>query len=301
MIRIIESGLRSTVQDAGRFGRLRSGIPPAGPADPVALRAANALVDNEDGAAVIEIVGLPFRFSCDDRRMVAATGRDVTLTIRGRLPGWASVFVRGGETVTVNGGPNTRYAYVAIGGGIATEPVLGSRATYLPAGIGGVLRASDALALGASSAGADRAARAIEPPPYDGRVRAIAGPHDDRFAPDATARFFGAEFHVDAASDRQGTRLVGPPVVPRPGELLTCGVIAGAVQVPRGGAPIVLLADHQTTGGYPVIATVIEADLGKVAQAIPGEALRFYRVERAEALEVLRAERRALAGSRASV
>jgi allophanate hydrolase subunit 2 len=90
------------------------------------------------------------------------------------------------------------------------------------------------------------------------------------------------------------------PIAPRAGELLSCGVVAGAVQVPRGGAPIVLLSDHQTTGGYPVIATVIAADLGKVAQSLPGEPLRFYRVERDEALDALRAERRALDGGRMS-
>ena len=128
----------------------------------------------------------------------------------------------------------------------------------------------------------------------------MAGPHSDRFDTDATRRFFSATFVVEPASDRQGTRLGGVPIAPRAGELLSCGVVAGAVQVPRGGAPIVLLADHQTTGGYPVIATVIAADLGKVAQSLPGEPLRFYRVERDEALDALRAERRALDGARVS-
>src|SRR6185295_13782691 len=107
-------------------------------------------------------------------------------------------------------------------------------------------------------------------------------------------------FVVQPASDRQGVRLGGVPIAPRAGELLSCGVLPGAVQVPRGGAPIVLLADHGTTGGYPVIATVIAADLGKIAQTMPGETLRFYRVERDEALEALRAERRALDGTRMS-
>ena len=128
----------------------------------------------------------------------------------------------------------------------------------------------------------------------------MAGPHDDRFEKDVSARFFGDAFVVQPASDRQGVRLGGVPIVPRAGELLSCGVVAGAVQVPRGGAPIVLLADHGTTGGYPVIATVIAADIGKVAQRMPGESLRFYRVERDEALDALRAERRALDGVRVS-
>lgn len=298
MIRISEAAVRSTVQDRGRFGHLRSGVPPAGAADRFALAAANALVGNADDAAGIEIIGSPFRFSCDDARLVAVTGRDVSLATRSRLPGWSSVFVRAGQIVTVNAGERTRFAYLAVGGGIASAPLLGSRATYLPAGLGAPLRAGDALPLGVAHTGAEDAGRGVEPTPYDGQVRAMAGPHTGRFDADTISRFFAATFLVEPASDRQGTRLGGVPIAPRAGELLSCGVVAGAVQVPRGGAPIVLVADHQTTGGYPVIATVIAADLGKVAQSLPGESLRFYRVERDAALEALRVERRALDGAR---
>ena len=294
MIRIIEAGLRSTVQDRGRFGHLRSGVPPAGAADPFALAAANALVGNAEDAAGIEIIGTLFRFTCDHSRVIAVAGRDVSLATRSRLPGWSSVFVRGGQTVTVFSGERTRFAYVAVSGGIATEPVLGSRSSYVPAGLGAVLRAGDTLPLGDSDSGAEDAARRIEPAIYDEQVRAMAGPHDDHFDRDVSARFFDEAFVVKPASDRQGVRLGGVPIAPRAGELLSCGVVAGAVQVPRGGAPIVLLADHGTTGGYPVIATVIAADIGRVAQRLPGESLRFYRVERDEALNALRAERRAL-------
>jgi biotin-dependent carboxylase-like uncharacterized protein len=298
MIRISEAAVRSTVQDRGRFGHLRSGVPPAGAADLFALAAANALVGNADDAAGIEIIGTTFRFTCDDARVVAVAGRDVSLATRTRLPGWSSVFVRAGQTVTVHAGERTRFAYLAVSGGIATAPVMGSRATYLPAGLGAPLRAGDVLPLGDGDAGAEDAARHVEPTAYDGQVRAMAGPHSDRFEANATRRFFEATFVVEPASDRQGTRLGGVPIAPRAGELLSCGVVAGAVQVPRGGAPIVLLADHQTTGGYPVIATVIAADIGKVAQSLPGESLRFYRVERDAALDALRAERRALDGGR---
>jgi biotin-dependent carboxylase-like uncharacterized protein len=300
VIRISEAAARSTVQDRGRFGHLRSGVPPAGAADRFALAAANALVGNGDDAAGIEIIGSPFRFTCDDARVVAVTGRDVTLMTRSRLPGWSSIFVRAGQTVTVLPGERTRFAYLAVSGGVATAEVMGSRATYLPAGLGAPLRAGDALQLGDADAGAEDAARRIEPTIYDGQVRALAGPHSDRFEADTIRRFFEATFVVETASDRQGARLGGVPIASRAGELLSCGVVAGAVQVPRGGAPIVLLADHQTTGGYPVIATVIAADLGKVAQSLPGESLRFYRAERVDAVDALRAERRVLDGARVS-
>jgi biotin-dependent carboxylase-like uncharacterized protein len=226
--------------------------------------------------------------------VVAVAGRDVSVGTRSRLPGWSSVFVRAGQTVTVYSGERTRFAYLAVSGGIATDPVLGSRSSYLPAGLGTALRAGDALPLGDPNAGAEDAGRRIEPTVYDERVRAMTGPHDDRFEKDVSARFFGEAFAVQPASDRQGVRLGGVPIAPRAGELLSCGVVAGAVQVPRGGAPIVLLADHGTTGGYPVIATVITADIGKVAQRMPGESLHFYRVDRDKALDALRAERLAL-------
>jgi biotin-dependent carboxylase-like uncharacterized protein len=300
VIRITEAGVRSTVQDRGRFGHLRSGVPPAGPADPFALAAANALVGNAADAAGIEIVGTAFRFTCDEGRVVAVAGRDVSLSTRSRLPGWTSVFVRAGQEVTVHSGERTRFAYLAVSGAIATAPVLGSRASYLPAGLGALLRSGDVLPLGDSDAGPEAAAWTIASTTYDGQVRAMVGPHVDRFEPNAIAGFFGADFIIESASDRQGVRIGGPPITSRSGELLSCGVVAGAVQVPRGGAPIVLLADHGTTGGYPVIATVIAADLGKVAQGAPGESLRFYRVERDEALGALRAERRALGGTRMS-
>jgi len=300
VIHIIEAGVRSTVQDRGRFGHLRSGMPPAGAADRFALEAANALVGNGDDAAGIEIIGTPFRFSCDDARIIAVAGREVSLATRSRLPGWGSVFVRAKQVVTLHAGEKTRFAYLAVSGGLATPLILGSRATYLPAGLGAPLRAGDTLPLGDADAGAEDAARRIDPTTYDGQVRAMAGPHHDRFDRETVARFFGATFAIETASDRQGARLGGVPIAPRAGELLSCGIVAGAVQVPRGGAPIVLLADHQTTGGYPVIATVISVDLGKVAQSMPGEPIRFYRVERDEALDALRAERRALDGARAS-
>jgi allophanate hydrolase len=300
VIRISDAGLRSTVQDRGRFGHLRSGVPPAGAADPFALAAANALVGNAEDAAGIEIIGTPFRFTCDDARVVAVTGRDVSIATRSRLPGWASVFVRPRQVVTVHAGERTRYAYLAVSGGIATAPVLGSRASHLPAGLGAVLRSGDALPLGDPGAGSEDAARRIEPTAYGDTARAMVGPHTGRFDEHATAQFFSSTFSVDPASDRQGVRLAGVAIAPRAGELMSCGVIAGAVQVPRGGAPIVLLADHQTTGGYAVIATVVRADLGMIAQRMPGESLRFHRVERDEALEALRAERRALDGARAT-
>jgi antagonist of KipI len=281
MMRIAAPGVRATVQDRGRRGHAREGVPPAGPADPEAFAAALALAGCDVGDAAIEIVGLPFAFHCDDRRVVAATGRDVHVRTRGRVPGWTSVLARAGEEIVVEGSASTRYAYVAVSGGLALRPVLGSRATYVAASLGPwprPLAAGDELPLGPSSAGVEQAGRRLDPPDYDRAARAVAGPHDDRFGRDSVERFFSHAFAVLPESDRMAVRLAGAPFEPAAGDLLSCGIVAGAVQVPRGGAPIVLLADHQTTGGYPIIATVVRADLGVIAQAVPGQYVRFDRV-----------------------
>ena len=280
-MRIRVPGLRATIQDRGRSGHARDGIPPSGPADPTAFAAALDLAGCGDADAAIEVVGLPFAFRCDDRRIVAATGRDVQVRTRGRMPGWTSVLVRPGEDVVIEGSPLTRFAYIAVSGGIALPLVLGSRATYLAAALGPLPRplvAGDALPLGASGLGVEVAGRILAPSTYGGVARAVAGPHDGHFGDAAVAAFFATDFTVLSESDRMGVRLVGPGLTPPDDDVLSCGIVAGAIQVPRGGAPIVLLADHQTTGGYPIIATVIRADLGIVAQRAPGEHLRFERV-----------------------
>ncbi|TMF60359.1 MAG: biotin-dependent carboxyltransferase family protein [Chloroflexi bacterium] len=276
MIHIDAAGLRATIQDRGRFDHLREGVPPSGPADPAAFAAAQALVGNELGAAAIEIVGGAFAFRCDDARVIAVTGRDVALRGRDLVPGWTAAFARPGETFTVLGGERSRFAYLAVSGGI----------------IGHALRPGEALPLGAGRLDADRAGRSALSPDYDtGQIRAITGPHAQRFTDEADSLFFRSEFRVEPASDRMGTRLSGSRIAAREGEILTCGVVAGAVQIPSGGAPIILLAEHQATGGYPVIATVISADLGLVAQRLPGERLRFARVDRDLAVAALRDER----------
>jgi len=295
VIRIDAIGLRATVQDRGRFGHLREGVPPSGPADPGAFAAAQALVGNDVDAAAIEIVGGAFAFRCDDRRLVAVTGRDVRLRGRDVVPGWTAAFARPGETFTVIGGDRSRFAYLSVSGGIATETILRSRSAYLPAGIGRILRLGGALPLGNARVDDEQAGRFAVSPDYDtGQIRTITGPHAQRFTDEADSLFFSSEFQVEPASDRMGTRLSGPRIAAREGEILTTGVIAGAVQIPSGGAPIVLLAEHQATGGYPVIATVISADLGLAAQRLPGERLRFTRVDRDLAVTALRDARAAL-------
>ena len=292
MIRIETPGLGSSVQDIGRTKHVRAGVPISGPADPFAFRAAQALVGNTAEDACIEAVGLPFSFRCDTSRVIAVTGRDVLVRARDRLPAWTALFVRAGQLVRVTGSDRSRYTYIAVSGGITSEVVLESRSAFPRVGIGAVLRQGDALPLGKPRRSAEDAGSQVVFE-YVDAVAAVPGPHLDRFSDEEVARFFATSFTASAQSDRQGLRLEGAPIAQREGEILSCGVVSGAVQVPRGGQPIVLLADHGTTGGYPVIATVAGAHLGCVAQRAPGETLRFYRVDREHALRLVR-ERTAL-------
>ena len=292
MIQVEVAGFGSTVQDAGRPAHVRDGVPVSGPADPFAFGAAQRLVGNRPSDAAVEVVGLPFSFRAEASRLIAVTGRDLTVTIRDRVPAWTAVFVRAGDLVRIDGTARSRYTYLAVAGGIASEKWLDSRSAYPRIGLGRALRAGDRLPIGTARRGAEDAGGRIAFD-YGDRIGAIAGPHLDRFDGATMTRFFSAAFTVSAQSDRQGVRLEGDPVAPKAGEILSCGVVTGAVQVPRGGDPIVALADHGTTGGYPIIATVIGADLGLIAQRAPGETVRFYRVDRERALLLAR-ERAAL-------
>ena len=280
MIRIELAGFGSTVQDAGRPGHVRDGVPVSGAADPVAFQSAQRLVGNTATDAAIEAIGLPFTFRCDTSRLIAVTGREVGVTVRDRLPGWTAVFVRGGDLVRVTGTERSRYTYIAVSGGIQTEVILGSRAMYPRIGFGRALQSGDALPLGQPRGGAEDAGDRIAFT-YGDRVGAIAGPHSDRFDAATQERFFSEAFALSPQSDRQGARLDGLAIAAQGGELLSCGLVTGAVQVPKGGQPIVAMADHGTTGGYPIIATVVAADIGLIAQRAPGESVRFHRITRA--------------------
>lgn len=287
MLHVLEAGGAASVQDQPRLAQLALGVPAAGPADPHAFAAALALTGT--AGAALELIGLPFTFRCDDRRVVAVTGRDVWLRTAARVPGWTATLVRPGEEVRVAG--SSRYAYLAVSGGFDLEPVLGSRATYVPASIGPLprtLTAGDQFTLGPST-GIALAGVRLKPPDYEAPVSAIAGPHLEHFSEGAARAFFAEHFTVQRDSDRMGVRLEGPALEWRGDGILTCAMVHGAVQVPRGGAPIVLGPDAQTTGGYPVIATVARASLGSVAQALPGERLRFVEVEPERAVAELRA------------
>jgi antagonist of KipI len=295
VIEVIKGGLFTTVQDGGRRGMQRYGIPPAGAMDPFALALANLLVGNPpDGAALeITVVGPVLRAERD--LVVALGGADLGATMDGvPLPLWKSVRWERGAVISFRGKPLGARVYLAVAGGIDVPPVLGSRSTYVPARIGGVngraLRAGDRLPVGIPRLPLSRLTgrflpRELVPDyPVHKRLRAVPGPHADRFSERGLKTFFSGEYVVDTRSDRIGLCLTGPAVELRNrNEMISGPVTFGAVQVPPDGQPILLMADRQTTGGYPLVATVITADLPLAAQALTGDSLSFVPVSVEEA------------------
>jgi KipI family sensor histidine kinase inhibitor len=290
-VEIIAPGLQTTVQDLGRTGYARFGVPSAGTMDAFAARAANRLVGNSDGAAVLEITlaGPTLRLPSYGA-VFAVTGADLSPQLDGNdVPGWTTCVAPPGAALKFGKRRAGLRAYLAVAGGFVVPPVLGSASTYLRGPFGGhegrALQAGDRLLARHPPAGAERlAGRALTPaarPPYDREpvVRVVLGPHAERFTGEAVAALLGSTYTVGPASDRMGYRLQGPALARHePADILSQGLPLGGVQVPGDGQPIILLADHQTTGGYPLIATVIRADLPLLAQLAPGDSVRFRAV-----------------------
>jgi KipI family sensor histidine kinase inhibitor len=290
LLDVLAPGLLTTVQDLGRYGYARYGVPNAGAMDTFAARAANRLVGNPDEAAVLEITlrGPAIRFRAS--RLFAVTGADLSPRLDGRdTPGWTACWAAAGATLKFGQRRTGLRAYLAVAGGLSVQPVLGSASTYLRGDFGGhdgrALRAGDLLRLGPTRDLAcglvGRTLATARLPPY-GRaptVRVVLGPHADRFPKAARETLLGARYTVGPASDRMGYRLQGPALARHePADILSQGMPLGGIQVPGDGLPIVLLADHQTTGGYPIVATVIRADLPLLAQLAPGDSVHFGQV-----------------------
>lgn len=278
-LRIIEGGLFTTVQDLGRTGHQRVGVPPSGALDAVSLRTVNMILGNAPGTAALEMC----RLGCT----VAVEAESVRVALAGATapqPMLRSFTLRRGETFRVGriaGGA----CYLAVEGGFDIAPVLGSRSTYTRAGFGGLhggrLQAGDLLPLVQPAATSRHERRLPHPVPAerDRPLRVILGPQDDHFAEEAIDALLSAEFTVTPEADRMGLRLSGPRLTHRGRpEIATDGNATGALQVPGSGQPIALLPDRHTSGGYPKICTVITADLHRLGQAIPGTVLRFEAV-----------------------
>ncbi|NJC72507.1 biotin-dependent carboxyltransferase family protein [Planosporangium thailandense] len=275
MIEVIRPGPLTTVQDLGRPGWAALGVSPSGAADLGALRLANRLVGNPESAACLEITlgGLVARF--DEAAIVALTGAPAPVRVGDRQGFLNGPFtVRAGERLVLGAPQRALRTYLAVRGGIDAAPVFGSRSTDLLSGLGPApVTAGARLPVGDAVAGMPTVDLAPVPvAPGDLVLRVLAGPRDDWITAEARRLFASAPYAVSARSNRVGVRLEGPPLVlARRDELPSEGIVRGAVQVPPDGRPVLFLADHPVTGGYPVIGVVEPPDLDLLGQARPGE------------------------------
>ncbi|WP_137990603.1 biotin-dependent carboxyltransferase family protein [Streptomyces vilmorinianum] len=278
-VAVVRAGALTTVQDLGRTGYAHLGVPRSGALDPGAARLVNRLVGNPEGAAVLEttVDGCAVRPRC--AVTVAVGGAPCPVAVDGRPVAWGTaVRVGAGALFEVGTAVRGLRAYVGFGGGIAVDPVLGSRSTDLLSGLGPAPLADGAvLPLGVESG----VRGPVDAPPWPGPpdelvLRVRLGPRDGWFTREALHTLATRAYRVSPAGNRIGLRTEGPALERAlPGELPSEGMVLGAVQVPPDGRPVVFLADHPTTGGYPVVAVVREADLAAAAQAVPGTPVRF--------------------------
>ena len=304
-LEVIDANGLITVQDAGRKGWRQFGVPGSGPMDSFALQAANALAGNPIKSAAIEIGLGDVTFQAIQDCVIAITGAGYQLSIYiWEFPLWSSFFVRAGWKVHLNKINTGMWAYLAVAGGVQTQPVLDSRSTYLRGGFGGLegrqLQAGDRITA-ASHFSYERAGRTL---PEENRPKyqenpilgVIMGPQWDYFTKESIETFLSSEYSISLTSDRMGYRLEGPPLIQRGNkELISEGMTSGAIQVPSNGLPIVIMPDGPPTGGYPKIGTVASADLPLIAQCMPGiSKIRFRQTTVAKAQNKFRSLRNGL-------
>ena len=301
-LHVISPGPLTTVQDAGRTGYAARGFRTCGAADGYAMRTANLLAGNPQaaGAAVLEMTLQGGKYQFDGDAVFALAGADMPAALDGRpVPAYTPLLARAGQVLAIGAARSGLRGYLAVFGGVDTPPVLGSRSTDLKCRMGGLdgraLKAGDVLPIGAAPAmveqrwqqicakGANRPLGTARTPARPWRFlggrklplfRAVPGPQTDAFTAVGQAAFVHGVYALTADCDRMACKLQGPQIETVDGsDIVSDGIVAGSVQVSANGQPIVMLADHQTTGGYAKIATVISADLSAMAQLRPGEKL----------------------------
>jgi antagonist of KipI len=303
MIRVLVAPPFATVQDQGRTGHRAAAVPPSGAMDPLALEVGNALLGNPASAAAIECAlgGCELRF--ERRTTVALTGAAVEARLGDRpVSEWTALVAEAGDVLHVARPTSGAWYYIGIGGGIAVPPILGSRSTCLPARFGGldgrVVRKGDVLPCGAESTAApkvDRAAPAALRTLASEPIGVVPGPARGHLRAGEWDRFLASEFRLSASVSRMGYRFEGPQLaIDAPADLASAPACPGAVQLPAGGTPIVLFNDGPTVGGYPIIAVVASAHLGRLAQRQPGSVVRFQELTPAQARASFQQQRQAV-------
>ena len=294
-LEIVQPGMMVTIQDLGRIGHQAQGVPVSGALDSINMRLANALVSNQEGQGTLEfrIIGPTIRVLAESVR-VALAGTEASieqLEPQKRLyPPCQSVLFKRGDVFRVGLTPDTAVAYLAVEGGFSVPDIYASQATYVAGGFGGfngrLLQAGDQVPLTwkAASSGRERICSQPVILHQTDPIRVVLGPQDNYFSAEGIKTFLSESYCISADSNRMGARLEGPPVSHKKGaDINSDGIVTGAIQVPGNGLPILLLADHQTTGGYPKIACVASADLPRLGRMKPGSSLSFAAVSLEEA------------------
>lgn len=298
---IEDPGLFTIVQDLGRWGHQSKGVTVSEPMDVFSLRLGNAMLGNEENAAALEMTMFGPEIVFQKPCCIAVTGADFGLSINGaEAASWQAHQIEAGSRVSLAGmtGDGCR-AYLSVSGGIDVPPVMGSRSTYVKAGLGGMqgrsLQPGDVLPLGEPAPGWQASSGFTCPGKFRGTafrdepLYTLDGPQIDAFSPEGIAAFYSETYTVTDEIDRMGYRLDGPEIARVKGaDIISDGIVFGSVQVPGSGKPIVMMADRQTTGGYTKIAVVSSWSVARLAQKLPGETVRFARVTEQEATAMLR-------------
>lgn len=291
---VVESGLFTTVQDLGRFGCLKYGVPVSGAMDQFSLVAANLLVGNKPGDACLEMTLISSKLQVLSDTQIAVTGAACSPRINDEIvPMWRTLEANKGDVVSFGSMQNGCRAYLSARGGINVPLVLGSRSTYVRGGFGGLdgrpLRTGDVIesfSVRPLSVEFSMPRELVPQFAADVNARAVLGPQADMFTDAGVKTFLSCPFKVTSEADRMGYRLDGPLIEHRgSADIVSDALLPGAVQVPKNGRPILVMQDAQTTGGYPKIAVVISPDLCVLAQAKPGCSIKFSKVPLSEAQE----------------
>lgn len=313
-LEVIAPGLMDTIQDLGRLGHQAQGVPVSGALDSVHLRLANALVGNEQGQGALEIrfAGPILKVKAPSVRM-ALCGTEGFIELLGeetkKLAANQSHRLVEGETFRIGSISDSAACYLAVEGGFDLPRLYGSQSTYLPGRFGGFkgrnLQVADLLPLCLSNAAGQSESVLLAPPALhqDGPIRVVLGPQNDYFSPQGVEAFLSRSYQISSQSNRMGLRLEGPAIEHsnKGYNINSDGIVTGAIQVPGTGQPILLLADHQTTGGYPKIGVVASVDLPRLGRAAPGTKLTFRAISVAEAEEARRLHEKRLEAAIASI
>jgi len=283
-IEVLQGGILTTVQDLGRYGYQKFGIPVSGVMDTESYMLANKLTGNDNNEAVLEMTVFGGSYKFTDKTIFALTGANMNPTLNGgRIRNYKTYYSEAGDILSLGSAKTGCRCYLAVAGGIDVPPEMNSRSTYRPCGIGGFkgreLRKGDILPIGNNCNEIEFGEYTVQKYNSKVTVRVIPGPQDDLFTVAGAEEFYSSEYTVSKLSDRMGIRLDGPAVESINGtDIISDATVFGSIQITNAGKPVILMADRQTTGGYAKIATVVSDDLPLLAQAMPGDRIRFIRI-----------------------